>query len=82
MKRLTIRVTQEDIDDGERRNGEQCPIALAMSRALGDDYVSVGDEYVTGSVYDWELSRTARQWVRRYDDGLRVAPATFRVSVW
>jgi hypothetical protein len=41
-KTIIVDVTQEDIENGSRRNGTACPIARAVFRATGADFVSVG----------------------------------------
>ena len=34
MRSLTVHVTQEDIDNGERQSCSRCPVARAIARAL------------------------------------------------
>lgn len=35
---MRIRVTKSDIENGKRRNGQSCPIALASRRAFFNKY--------------------------------------------
>ena len=42
---MTIEITQEDIKQGERKEGRKCPVALAFQRA-GLSEASVGYCYV------------------------------------
>jgi hypothetical protein len=36
---ITVQVTAEDIDNGQRRNTWSCPICLALFRASGEKFV-------------------------------------------
>jgi hypothetical protein len=39
MPTLTVQVTAEDIEDGQRRNNWSCPVCLALFRASGEKFV-------------------------------------------
>lgn len=83
-----IEVTQQDIDDGKRSNCNECPIALAASRALKDkiefNYVHVNprscgfwkedDPYFMGAI---NLPPNARAFVHKFDNDIPVKPFKF-----
>ena len=88
--RITINLTQQHIDDGDRGQPLSCPIALDLAEE---------HQYprVKGAIYKWAVnpgtcysqepwspvyvvSRAARTWMRRFDAGRPVAPARFIFS--
>lgn len=95
MKRLTIRVTQDDINLGQAYSGAFCPIARAMKRAFGlgsDDTsgkVYVGNLYAeyspTSLMTDQNmmvcpLPDEATEFITEFDGGREVVPFTFEVD--
>lgn len=85
---MTIQVTQEDIDNGERSRCERCPIALAIQRATGARYSTVGittamisDAISLATVYG--LPQIATTWLMRFDmSGPKmVQPFTFEMEL-
>jgi hypothetical protein len=68
---ITVKVTQEDIDDGKQASCYDCPLAIALSRAIGCDVgVSGGkaswvDRYGVNEVW---LPPVADDWYRRFDN--------------
>jgi hypothetical protein len=80
MSIYRVEVTQEHIDRGEKMNCHDCPIALAVSAALGQE-VTVGAEIVhlgKGLAY---LPRSVSDWIVEFDLGGRVAPFVFDLEV-
>lgn len=82
MHKITINVTQEDIDKGQRRSPETCPIALAASRILSSK-VQVG---IIG-MYTKQRAITnipllAKQFIIKFDDGEKVGPFSFEIDVY
>lgn len=85
---ITIEVTREDIDQGVRTNCKKCPVALAISRAIGYDDVEVS----TGSFYanfggNWGLARIMQPLpkfvialIRWFDTGHKIAPFSFAIN--
>lgn len=76
--RLTVDVTQADIDRGVA-NWRACPIAWAVRRALPNAKgVRVdGEVYVDGASY--ALTRRARRFIKAFDEGhAAVAPTRFQ----
>lgn len=81
-----ITVTQEDIDRGIRGNAFNCPLAIAIDRALPVVCeVSVGLDTVTinqpdGVAYWFPLPDAAKDFVKRYDaDPSTVKPIVFHL---
>jgi hypothetical protein len=86
---VTIAVTKQDIERGERGLGWACPVALAVEDSLTAKPHSVDVGLFCISYRDLE-SRTwiavhppeVKEWTNRFDNGLQVEPfmftATFR----
>jgi hypothetical protein len=83
VKTITVKVTQEDIEQGKPGVCDACPIALALVRG-GADWADVwqggvlvggddggGDEYV--------MPKRGQAFVYRFDRGEPVEPSTFRL---
>lgn len=81
---ITVEVTQEDIDQGQRCSCRGCPVALALERATGISWLVDG-----GCIYvDWRsfqvfavLSPEVRAFIHRFDCGKPVQPITFTLEV-
>jgi hypothetical protein len=86
MKTVTIEVTQEDIEKGERGECEKCALALAVSRVtkyrveigLYEAEFYDGPELCVGSS---DLPIAAMVFVERFDNGHPVSPFTFPLEV-
>jgi len=83
-KRIKVSVTADDITNGVKDNCKLCPIALAVVRLLpqSDAIVSYHSCAIRSGqpVPPWvkyKLSQSAKHFVRRFDNGLSVKPATF-----
>lgn len=78
-------MTQEYIDNGKRRQGDSCPIALAISEQVEEaSFVSVG----TCSAYYYDralnnhfikLPDEAKSFVTKFDKGELVEPFEFEL---
>jgi hypothetical protein len=77
---ITVNVTQNDIDSGTRGAITYCPVALAMSRALGAGVVTNGYQWSFGDRFVWHLPEVARYWIGDYDNYRRVGPISFEIS--
>lgn len=91
MKTFSVDVTQEDIDNGKRRQPRFCPVALALNRALKgkvDAYVSV----VTATLIFRRflipdkktriiLPKHVRSFILGFDNREPVSPISFTVEV-
>lgn len=81
---VTVNVTQECIDDGERHACTQCPIALAL-QPLVDGLLGV--ERTTFTIRKDTHSATgalpheARLFVAAFDNQLEVAPFSFELDI-
>jgi hypothetical protein len=83
---LTITVTQEDIDKGEKCASIDCPVALAAARAFGRK-VAVGgigiyNPYTVDDMF-CRLPPWVTQWIGEFDFGPRevMTPIEFTVTV-
>ena len=80
MKRVKVRVTWEDIARGERRECATCPVALAATRAFGED-VTVGNRmFRLRSIQYIDMPARVRAWIHEFDQGRPVRPIRFRVE--
>lgn len=85
MKTITVDVTAGDIARGTPGSGCQCPVALAVERALPGFNLYVGPEVAylgfdqTGKTLS--LPDEARAFIARFDLGLLVEPFTFDLTV-
>ena len=87
MKSLKIKVTEEDIKNGNRRDNESCAIAQAIKRTIPDaTQFSVGRDTVyihdsaTGK-YRWYItSIRAKRFINKFDSGKTVKPSNFILS--
>ena len=82
----TINITQRDIDKGERRNCEGCPVYLALRRTTNVRYVGVRDiGFIRGDGPDrFVLVKTPsriRDFMVQFDDGHAVKPTRFTIEV-
>lgn len=84
MREVTIEVTQEDIDNGEQKNFKSCPVAIAISRTIGQP-AQVDQESVSLVLTPWddsiEIPGRASNFISSYDDGDPVSPFSFPLSV-
>lgn len=83
--RLTIEVTQRDIDAGTPCKSGDCPIARAMSRA-GLRRVAVNEDDIYFDHGDGErgfrlLPRAAEEFIMAFDHGRAVHPFEFEIEV-
>ena len=76
---MRIQVTQQDIDNGTRREGDSCPIALACSR-LGLE-VDVHNTSIEIADKLHRLPHEAIRFVSNFDDGNDVLPFEFEVAL-
>jgi len=76
---MTITVSQDDIDEGKRRQVGFCPIALALKRTGYYEDVAVSDAYIFTEY--WAILQTwkLRLWRLNFDKGRRVGEISFEV---
>lgn len=86
---MLVEVTQDDIDNGQPRKGESCPVALAINRAIGQGYCIVGQAilifndangwtYANGRTY--AMPRIVRQFIHEFDNIRTGTPFTFELK--
>ena len=71
-----IQVRSDDIERGIPRNTEACPIALAAIRT-GYGYACIGGNTLRTMWVIYELPRSARLFIERFDNGKPVKPFAF-----
>jgi len=84
---MTIRITNKDIQNGKRRDVNQCPIALAVNRHMkqrGYKPFIVTFIHMFDNVEDqgtWaRLPEKAQCFVSRFDNGRPIGPFTLKVT--
>jgi hypothetical protein len=84
-KGFRVTVTQKDTDKGESVCAWRCPIALATKRAKEAEVVFVFADHLSVTTFvdqkymstRFWLSEKAKKFVKDFDSGKRVKPATF-----
>ena len=75
---IRVMVTKEDIKNGKMDSVSSCPIALSLVRKFGvKAYVGVNTYVLSGREQVWDLSLPAQNFIRNFDNGQLVSPATF-----
>jgi hypothetical protein len=80
-RRVTVQVTQEHIDKGERHICARCPAALAMSDAgleagVYSDFLYLADSGESVAM-PWDVAR----FIKKFDLGWPVEPFTFDIDI-
>jgi hypothetical protein len=86
VKKITINVTAEDIENGVPKNICYCAIALAVKRALPAHDVSIDDDCVSltdvESYYeDYPLPDSALVFIDQFDSGKKPQPFSFTLEM-
>ncbi len=81
---VTVKITQEMIDEGEPADICLCPTALAVQEATGYEDVSVddtsADTYKDGKILIcWKLPPEVAVWMAEFDAGNHVEPLEFQM---
>ena len=77
-KTITVNVTQEDIDEGQERECESCPIALAVRRLLNCGVTVHEAICLFGAKHGvCALADEPFAFVKAFDAGLPVKPFSF-----
>lgn len=76
---MIIEVTQEDIAKGISRSTCACPVALAVSRHLGLNWVSF-ETVTTLNGTKYRLPSKAIEFVQFFDVGREVKPFSFQLE--
>lgn len=78
---VEVKVTEWQIRQGKRLSEISCPIARSLVRDgwenvfVDSDTVSIGKD---NDAVVYTVSRRAKKFIRRFDEGKSVKPATFR----
>lgn len=85
---MLIRVTQEDIDHGQRGFCATCPVALAATRAAGREIRIGYSTWLAGTVTGWlqgersgPLPKAVSEFIDRFDAGDPVQPFEFELEL-
>ncbi len=82
---MNITVTKEDIEQGQRRDPEQCAIALALLRAGLEHFGVMGPSVMVadswGRLTSLKLPEVVSDWIFNFDAGNTVAPFSFEVAL-
>jgi len=85
---VIIKVTHDDIADGEKANCKKCPVALAINRATGKLWavhttycyrISDIDSIIYGP--NISLEKSATDWIYAFDAGGYVEPFSFNLEI-
>jgi hypothetical protein len=81
--KITVSVTEADIDLGKRLDCWECPIARAMFRATGERYIvdGMGARVIGDRSRRVSLPDVAIQFIREFDSGNFPKPFEFEVEV-
>ncbi len=89
MRKVQVRVTQEDIECGTRGSAQCCPVARALQRIVQEPFVrGHGGSYVkeitgVGKVYgDLFFPVSVATFVTSFDKGAMVVPFEFEVEIF
>lgn len=79
--RIKIEVTHADIQNGKPQNCYDCPIALAVKRALPGREIEVHTAHISIDDGHASLPKEAMDWIENYDkpDG-SVMPFSFEIG--
>jgi hypothetical protein len=86
MTRIKVSVTQEHIDNGNPSSRAECPVALALTAYFSSHVPGlVSATPLSGKIGLWtgrvyRPSRRCGQFIRRFDAGKPVQPATFYLT--
>tara|TARA_R100000656_G_scaffold104176_1_gene75951 strand:- start:17163 stop:17447 length:285 start_codon:yes stop_codon:yes gene_type:complete len=81
VEKVTVQVTEADIAEATPYTVDQCPVALAVCRALGAERTQVSTGRIT--VYHgedrraWTTPHEVRDFINRFDRRLPVRPFSF-----
>lgn len=80
--KIVVNVTDEHINDGTKKCGTHCPIALAVAPFkqpfVAGSWMGV---YLNGQRAFYDLPDEAQKFIRSFDKGEPVAPFTFEATL-
>lgn len=82
MKTITVKVTQEHIDNGVLRSCRACPVALALiDTGYSEVAVSADGLYISDSFGRLEVPPTVANFIKAFDLGYHPRPFEFTLEV-
>jgi hypothetical protein len=79
MRKVIIKVTQQDIDRGIKGDCEKCPIGLAVQRCLTG--MNLRKFYNSTEAQEQPLPPIATEFMRKFDAGEVVTPFEFAICI-
>lgn len=82
--KLHVEVTQEDINNGERQDSENCPIACALKRLVQNPEVekSIEFDFEEQRFISRGLTLEISNFIAHFDDGNDVKPFSFELEAY
>jgi hypothetical protein len=78
---ITIKVTQKDINEGQRVNGYGCAVALGVKRVLGEVDFHVNTRHIIIGEAHFDLPEHVIDFIKRFDNCERVRPTSFTLPL-
>ena len=78
---MKVKVNNDHIQYGVKRNCEKCPIALALQDEFPYHAIEVGDDGVTIGADYYDLPEIAQDFISDFDDGMSVQPFEFMLDM-
>ncbi len=81
---MTIEVTEDDIINGEPTEPCKCPVALALERATGKQWIVSCNDAGTSEEEGYALTMLppdVRDFIKTYDNRGTVSPFTFYMDI-
>lgn len=77
---MRVKITQCDIDNGQRYSGWSCPLSYAFRKAFNSKNAFIGVAACLDNNISIELTREAMNWRAKYDKGEKVEPIEISFS--
>lgn len=78
---MRIKITQDHIDKGLKRDCHSCPIAWAITEVRHQSYVQVGTNDVRIDAQVYQLPAKVSRFISNFDDGQPVKPFAFNLEI-
>lgn len=74
---IRVRVLRRHIEKGRRSSWTMCPVALALRERRGFSHAKVFEKEVENGASRLSVPADAERFIKRFDSGKPVKPATF-----
>jgi hypothetical protein len=79
---MRVQVTEDDIEHGDPGSETDCAVARAGARSFGCEFHCMSNLIVVGPMWvedraEYDIPRSVRRFIKRYDDGAEVRPFSF-----